>query len=71
MAESAANEIPEISVAEFVTTAPHELEPEVVAGPEFLSSRTISSERIQKLGLALNRLYRLSSQGKDQDHREE
>jgi HPr kinase/phosphorylase len=45
--------IPEITVAEFVTTSPPELALEVAAGQGSLSAKSITSERIQKLGLAL------------------
>ena len=45
--------IPEITVAEFVTTSPPELALEVAAGKDSLSRKSITSERIQKLGLAL------------------
>lgn len=48
------HEPPTISVAEFVELAPAELEIKVIAGAAGLSSRLISSERIQKLGLALS-----------------
>jgi len=47
------NKIPEISVADFVETFPSELDPEVVAGRESLETCKLTSERIQKLGLAL------------------
>jgi HPr kinase/phosphorylase len=45
--------IPEISVAEFVHTSPPELDLEVAAGHGSLANNTLTSERIQKLGLAL------------------
>lgn len=48
------SEPPKISVAEFVELAPAELELKVLAGAGGLASRFISSERIQKLGLALS-----------------
>lgn len=48
------NEPPKISVAEFVKLAPAELELRVLSGAKGLESRFITSERIQKLGLALS-----------------
>ena len=45
--------IPEITVAEFVRTSPPELALEVAAGQSSLPDRSITSDRIQKLGLAL------------------
>lgn len=53
MASNEINDIPKVSVADFVQTAPAELAPVVLAGGEYLSSQIITSERIQKLGLAL------------------
>jgi len=44
--------IPEISVAEFVRTSPPELDLEVAAGHISLPNKKLTSERIQKLGLA-------------------
>jgi HPr kinase/phosphorylase len=44
---------PQITVQEFVENAPAELEIKVLAGENSISTRTITSERIQKLGLAL------------------
>ncbi len=46
-------ENPQISVAEFVETAPAELLIEILAGADGLQSKKIASPRIQKLGLAL------------------
>jgi HPr kinase/phosphorylase len=43
----------EIAIAEFVEKAPAELEIKVLAGADGLSKNKITSERIQKLGLAL------------------
>jgi HPr kinase/phosphorylase len=45
--------IPEITVAEFVSTSSTELALDVAAGKGSLSRKSITSERIQKLGLAL------------------
>lgn len=45
--------VPEISVAEFVRKVPSELEVEFLTGESEADTRRISSERIQKLGLAL------------------
>lgn len=45
--------IPKISISEFVEKSPAELAPEVLAGKKGLTEREISSARIQKLGLAL------------------
>jgi HPr kinase/phosphorylase len=42
-----------ISVSEFLQTAPDELELEMLVGSSVAESRTITSERVQKLGLAL------------------
>ena len=47
------NDSPMITVAEFVERAPAELELKVLAGESGLAAKKISSERIQKLGLAL------------------
>lgn len=47
------NENPQISVDEFVKKSPAELKLKVLAGDLGLSERTITSERIQKLGLSL------------------
>lgn len=46
-------DIPKITIAEFVENSPAELELKVLAGEKGLRERKISSERIQKLGLAL------------------
>jgi HPr kinase/phosphorylase len=48
-----AEELPTISVDDFVRDAPAELELSVLAGESGLSLRQINSARIQKLGLAL------------------
>src|SRR6185369_13286142 len=53
MASNVINDIPRISVADLLQTAPAELEALVLAGGEYLTSQVISSDRIQKLGLAL------------------
>jgi HPr kinase/phosphorylase len=45
---------PSITVGEFVASAPARLELRVLAGDRGLASRRITSERIQKLGLALS-----------------
>lgn len=47
------NRTPSINIDDFVRKAPPELQIETVAGAEFLTSRHITSARIQKLGLAL------------------
>ena len=47
------NETPKIDVAEFVEKSPVQFQIEVLAGKAKLSSRRITSTRIQKLGLAL------------------
>lgn len=47
---------PSVSVKEFLDKAPKILELRVVTGAEGLSSRTLTSTRIQKLGLALTGL---------------
>jgi HPr kinase/phosphorylase len=47
------NDSPKITVADFVEKAPAELEIRVLAGEGGLPEKNISSERIQKLGLAL------------------
>jgi len=44
--------IPELSVAEFVNTSPPELDLEVAGGHSSLLNKFLTSERIQKLGLA-------------------
>lgn len=48
-----ASDIPEISITDFVSGCPHELDPEVVAGHESFAKSVLTSERIQKFGLAL------------------
>ena len=53
MASNVINDFPKISVADLLQTAPAELEALVLAGEEYLNSQVISSDRIQKLGLAL------------------
>lgn len=53
MPPDSTNDYPQISVEEFVKEAPAELELKVLAGEKGLADRRISSERIQKLGLAL------------------
>ena len=53
MASNVINDIPRISVADLLQTAPAELDSLVLAGGEYLTSQVISSDRIQKLGLAL------------------
>lgn len=53
MRSSSVNENPSISIATLVEAAPRELELSVVAGRSGLESRMITSDRIQKLGLAL------------------
>lgn len=45
--------VPAISIADFVSESPDELDLEIVAGGESLNSKYINSPRIQKLGLAL------------------
>ncbi len=47
------NENPQISIADFVAQCPSELEVEILAGNKGLEKKLITSERIQKLGLAL------------------
>jgi HPr kinase/phosphorylase len=47
------HDVPELTVADFVEKAPKELELKVLTGTKGLKARRISSERIQKLGLAL------------------
>ncbi len=47
------HDVPKITVAEFVNKAPKELELKVLTGTKGLETRRITSERIQKLGLAL------------------
>jgi len=47
------NDSPKITVEEFVKRSPAELQVRVLAGENGLSQKTIASERIQKLGLAL------------------
>lgn len=44
---------PQITIKEFVENAPAELQIKVLAGANSTSKRTVTSERIQKLGLAL------------------
>lgn len=53
MANQPTTIVPEISVAEFVNASTPEFAPEVLAGQRSLETRKLSSERIQKLGLAL------------------
>ncbi|MEP6850943.1 MAG: HPr(Ser) kinase/phosphatase [Acidobacteriota bacterium] len=53
MEPSGSTESSRISVAELITTAPAEFDPEVLGGGEHVGSRFVESERIQKLGLAL------------------
>lgn len=47
------NEKPRISVADFIKSAPVELQLDILAGANSLQTREITSSRIQKLGLAL------------------
>lgn len=49
----AENEQPKISVADFIKQSPRELEIEILAGHGGSTERFITTERIQKLGLAL------------------
>jgi len=53
MASNLKNETPSINVAELVEKSPVQFQIEVLAGQSNLSSRRITSTRIQKLGLAL------------------
>ena len=53
MSTDSAKDNPQITVQEFVENAPAELEIKVLAGESSIAKRTITSERIQKLGLAL------------------
>ncbi len=55
-----------ISVEEFVSIVPADLEIEVIAGEKGLKLRTISSSRIQKLGLALAGYSQHTHQGRIQ-----
>lgn len=53
MGRSASNENPAISVSEFLTHAPAQLELRVLAGESGARERKLTTPRIQKLGLAL------------------
>ncbi|MDX6270620.1 MAG: HPr kinase/phosphorylase [Acidobacteriota bacterium] len=54
MSDASAQPQPSITVGDFVAAAPTRLELRVLAGGRGLASRRITSERIQKLGLALS-----------------
>src|SRR5207247_11385741 len=47
------NRGPRITVADFVQSGPKELQPTVLVSRAFLETQLITSERIQKFGLAL------------------
>ena len=60
------NEISSITIEEFVSSAPEELKLTVVSGAGGINERTISSPRIQKLGLALAGFTHYIHQGRVQ-----
>ena len=60
------NENSSITIEEFVSSAPEELKLTVVSGAGGISERTISSPRIQKLGLALAGFTHYIHQGRVQ-----
>ena len=53
MPTDSSTDSPQISVREFVENSPAELQIKILAGENSIGSRYITSERIQKLGLAL------------------
>lgn len=60
------NEISSITIEEFVSSAPEELKLTVVSGADGITEKTISSPRIQKLGLALAGFTHYIHQGRVQ-----
>ena len=60
------NEISSITIEEFVSAAPEDLHLTVVSGADGITERTITSPRIQKLGLALAGFTHYIHQGRVQ-----